>query len=177
MTPIYDVFSLIPERSFGSFNAKNVALYLASLMDEIGSITVRPYRSEIAEDLGMSHHALRQAMLQLTERKLIEIEHYIDQGGEGYKSKANYYTLGMDAIAHINSLEGPLTIDEQEELAQADKEIAEEVRKQAIAVRHYLDSLSEKHRHFFYSLMNDRNLLRIESPSFLEEEVEPEPSS
>ncbi|TNH78060.1 hypothetical protein CF141_03220 [Aeromonas hydrophila] len=125
----------------------------------------------------MSHHALRQAMLQLTERKLIEIEHYIDQGGEGYKSKANYYTLGMDAIAHINSLEGPLTIDEQEELAQADKEIAEEVRKQAIAVRHYLDSLSEKHRHFFYSLMNDRNLLRIESPSFLEEEVEPEPSS
>jgi len=176
MIPIYDVFSLIPERSFGSFNAKNLALYLASLMDEIGSITVRPYRGEMADDLGMSHHALRQAMLQLTERKLIEIEHYIDQGGEGYKSKANHYTLGMDAIAHINSLEAQLTIDEQEDLERVDKEIAEEVRKRAIAVRHYLDSMSEKNRKLFYSLMNDRNLLRIESPSFVEK-VEPEPSS
>ncbi|WP_088869675.1 hypothetical protein [Aeromonas veronii] len=176
MTPIYDVFSLIPERSFGSFNAKNLALYLASLMDEVGSITVRPYRSEMAEDLGMSNHALRQAMLQLTERKLIEIEHYVDQGGEGYKSKANYYTLGMEAILHIESLEEPLTIDEQEYLEQEDKEIAEEVKNRAIIVRQYLDSLSEKHRNLFYSLLNDRNLLRIETPRPIGE-VEPEPSS
>ncbi len=141
-------------------------------MDEVGSITVRPYRDEMAGDLGMSHHALRQAMLQLTERKLIEIEHYVDQGGEGYKSKANYYTLGMDAIAHIESLEGPLTIDEQADLDQEDKKIAEEVKNRAISVRQYLDSLSEKHRNLFYRLMNDRNLLRIETPNPLEE-VEP----
>jgi DNA-directed RNA polymerase specialized sigma subunit len=172
MTPIYDVFSLIPERSFGSFNAKNLALYLASLMDEIGSITVRPYRGEMADELGMSHHALRQAMLQLTERKLIEIEHYVDQGGEGYKSKANYYTLGMEAVAHIESLEEPLTIDEQEDLEQEDKEIAEEVKNKAIIVRQYLDSLSEKHRNLFYNLMNDRNLIRIEAAEPLEQ-VEP----
>ncbi|WP_019446047.1 hypothetical protein [Aeromonas sp. 159] len=172
MTPIYDVFSLIPERSFGSFNAKNLALYLANLMDEVGSITVRPYRSEIAEDLGMSNHALRQAMLQLTERKLIEIEHYVDQGGEGYKSKANYYTLGMEAIRHIESLEEPLTIDEQEYLEQEDRASAEEVKSNAIAVRKYLDSLSEKNRNLFYSLMNDRNLLRIEPAGHLEQ-VEP----
>ncbi len=172
MTPIYDVFSLIPEKSFGSRNAKALALHLGGLMDEVGSITVRPYRDEMAGDLGMSHHALRQAMLQLTERKLIEIEHYVDQGGEGYKSKANYYTLGMDAIAHIESLEGPLTIDEQADLDQEDKKIAEEVKNRAISVRQYLDSLSEKHRNLFYSLMNDRNLLRIETPNPLEE-VEP----
>ncbi|EPC3544467.1 hypothetical protein [Aeromonas hydrophila] len=169
MTPIYDVFSLIPEKSFGSRNAKALALYLGGLMDEVGSITVRPYRDEIAGDLGMSNHALRQAMLQLTERKLIEIEHYVDQGGEGYKSKANYYTLGMGAITHIESLEGPLTVDEQEELAQEDKEIAEEVKSKAIMVRRYLDSLSEKHKSLFYNLMNDRNLLRIETPKTLEE--------
>lgn len=172
MTPIYDVFSLIPERAFGSRNAKDLALYLANLMDEIGSITVRPYRNEMTDYLCMTNHALRQAMLQLTERKLIEIEYYIDQGGEGYKSKANYYTLGMDAIAHIESLEGPLTIDEQEDLEQADKEIAEEVKNRAIIVRQYLDSLSEKHRSLFYDLMNDRNLLRIEPAEHLEQ-VEP----
>ncbi|MGE6184606.1 hypothetical protein ACLHZ2_17875 [Aeromonas media] len=172
MTPIHDVFSLIPEKSFGSRNAKALALYLGGLMDEVGSITVRPYRDEMASDLCMSHHALRQAMLQLTERKLIEIEHYVDQGGEGYKSKANYYTLGMDAIARIESLEDPLTIDEQEYLDQKDKKIAEEVKNRAISVRQYLDSLSEKHRILFYSLMNDRNLLRLEPAEQLEQ-VEP----
>ncbi|MGC5448571.1 hypothetical protein L7P57_21935, partial [Aeromonas veronii bv. sobria] len=83
-------------------------------------------------------------------------------------NKANYYTLGLDTTAYIESLEGPLTIDEQEDLSQADKAIAEEVKNKAIIVRQYLDSLSEKHRNLFYSLMNDRNLLRIEPAEHLE---------
>ncbi|MCR3981937.1 hypothetical protein, partial [Aeromonas veronii] len=148
--------------------AKNLALYLANLMDEISSVTVRPFMGEMSYELGMSKHALRQALLQLTERKLIEVEQFVDQGGEGYKNKANYYTLGLDTTAYIESLEGPLTIDEQEDLSQADKAIAEEVKNKAIIVRQYLDSLSEKHRNLFYSLMNDRNLLRIEPAEHLE---------
>ncbi|ELV7510556.1 hypothetical protein [Aeromonas veronii] len=151
-TSIYALVSVLPQHDFGSRHARELALYLAKKMDERGSLTVVPRKSELMKRLGLNTNSLSNATKLLTENEIIDVVDPIFKTDKGIRVLPRNYAIGKKVVAYLRKYKDRIGLTAE----QVEEDQIQEVVEAAASFHAYITTLPTVQAELLWDLVTEQ---------------------
>ncbi|WP_429216715.1 hypothetical protein [Aeromonas veronii] len=151
-TSIYALVSVLPQHDFGSRHARDLALYLAKKMDERGSLTVVPSKSELMREIGLNTYTLSNATKLLAENEIIDVVDPKVKTNKGFKSLPRNYAIGKKVVAYLRKYRDRIGLTAE----QVEEDQIQEVVEVAGSFQSYITTLPTEQANLLWELLTEQ---------------------